>query len=79
MVIRQLLPCARGAGHTAAVAAFAPTVGAVGDAGERIFAGLVSGLIGRLNTLRITLVISAGALPALFLWRSDGTLFYVLL
>jgi OFA family oxalate/formate antiporter-like MFS transporter len=79
MVISQLVPFARAAGHTAAVAAFALTVGAIGNASGRIFSGLFSDHIGRLNTLRIMLLISALAMPALFIFREDVTLFYILL
>jgi OFA family oxalate/formate antiporter-like MFS transporter len=79
MVISQLVPFARNAGHTAAVAAFAITVGAIGNASGRIFSGLISDHIGRLNTLRIMLVVSAAAMPLLYLGRQDVTLFYVLL
>ena len=40
MVISQLVPFARNAGHTAAVAAFALTVGALGSASGRVLSGL---------------------------------------
>ena len=79
MVISQLVPFARASGHSAAVAAFAITVGALGSASGRVFSGLFSDYIGRLNTLRIMLVVSAAAMPALFLWRQEAALFYVLL
>jgi OFA family oxalate/formate antiporter-like MFS transporter len=79
MVISQLVPFARSAGHTAAIAAFAITVGAIGNASGRIFSGLFSDHIGRLNTLRIVLLVSAAAMPALFLFREQVALFYLLL
>jgi OFA family oxalate/formate antiporter-like MFS transporter len=79
MVISQLVPFARSAGHVAAVAAFAITVGAIGNASGRIFSGLISDHIGRLNTLRIVLIISAIAMPLLFVARTDVVLFYSLL
>jgi len=79
MVIRQLVPFARSAGHAAAIAALAITVGALGNASGRIFSGWVSDHIGRLNTLRIALSISTFAMPALYFWRQDVALFYILL
>lgn len=79
MVISQLVPFARSAGHTAAIAAFAITVGAIGNASGRLLSGWLSDHIGRLNTLRTMLFISAMAVPALFLARENVTLFYVLL
>ncbi len=77
MVISQLVPFARSAGHTAAVAAFAITVGALGNTVGRIFSGWMSDHIGRVNTLRLVLFISAIAMPILFLTRQDVTLFYL--
>ncbi len=79
MVISQLVPFARSAGHAAAVAALAISVGAIGNASGRIFSGWVSDHIGRLNTLRIVLLISTVAMPALYIWRQDVSLFYLLL
>ena len=79
MVISQLVPFARNAGHSAAVAAFALTVGALGNASGRLFSGWMSDHIGRLNTLRIMLLISAIAMPSLFLLRENIVLFYLLL
>jgi MFS transporter, OFA family, oxalate/formate antiporter len=77
MVISQLVPFARSAGHTAAIAAFAITIGALGNTIGRIFSGWISDHIGRLNTLRIALLISAMAMPILFLARKDVTFFYL--
>jgi OFA family oxalate/formate antiporter-like MFS transporter len=79
MVISQLIPFARSAGHSAAAAAFALTVGAIGSASGRVLSGWLSDYAGRLNTLRVMLVISAVAMPLLFLFRESVTLFYVLL
>jgi OFA family oxalate/formate antiporter-like MFS transporter len=79
MVISQLVPFARAAGHSAAVAAFALTVGAIGSASGRVLSGWLSDHVGRLNTLRALLLVSALAMPALFLLREDLTLFYALL
>ena len=79
MVISQLVPFARSAGHSAGVAAFAITVGAIGNASGRIFSGWMSDRTGRLNTLRVMLVVSAIAMPTLYLVRQDVVLFYIFL
>jgi OFA family oxalate/formate antiporter-like MFS transporter len=79
MVISQLVPFARASGHTAAVAAFALTVGAIGSASGRVLSGWMSDHVGRLNTLRLLLFVSAIAMPALFLLRENIALFYALL
>ena len=79
MVISQLVPFARAVGYSAPAAAFAITVGALGNASGRIFSGWISDHAGRLNTLRTMLLISAIAMPALFLLRENIVFFYVLL
>lgn len=79
MVISQLVPFARNSGHSAAVAAFALTVGAFGSASGRVLSGWMSDYAGRLNTLRVMLLVSACAMPLLFLLRENVALFYALL
>jgi OFA family oxalate/formate antiporter-like MFS transporter len=79
MVISQLVPFARSAGHSAAVAAFALTVGAIGSASGRVLSGWLSDHAGRLNTLRVLLLVSAVAMPTLFLVRENLVLFYLVL
>ena len=79
MVISQLVPFARNAGHSQAVAAFALTVGAIGSASGRVLSGWMSDYAGRLNTLRVMLLVSACAMPMLFLFRENVVFFYVLL
>ena len=79
MVISQLVPFARYAGHSAAVAAFALTVGAIGSASGRVLSGWMSDYVGRLNTLRVMLLVSACAMPLLFVFRGNIVLFYALL
>ena len=78
MVISQLVPFARSAGWTATIATFAITVGALGNASGRILSGWLSDTLGRLTTLRIMVLASAVAMPALFLGRSEPFLFYPL-
>jgi OFA family oxalate/formate antiporter-like MFS transporter len=79
MVISQLVPFARAAGHSSAVAAFAITVGALGSASGRVLSGWLSDHLGRLNTIRTLLVVSAMTMPALFLFRENVVFFYVFL
>ncbi len=78
MTISQLVPFARNAGLGAAAATFAITAGAIGSTGGRIFSGWLSDILGRLMTLRIMMLISAAAMPALFMWREQTILFYLL-
>lgn len=79
MVISQLVPFANSSGHNIAVSAFAITVGALGNTSGRIFSGWISDRVGRLNTIRVVLVISAVAMPALYVLRQDLVPFYGLL
>ncbi|HWW83370.1 MAG TPA: OFA family MFS transporter [Vicinamibacterales bacterium] len=79
MVISQLVPFARSSGMTAQSASFAITIGAIGSASGRFFSGWISDHLGRLATVRTIVVVSMLATPALYVWREDLTLFYVLL
>src|SRR5207247_7096926 len=74
----QLVPVARSAGMTAAAATFAVTVVVAGIAGCRILSGWLSDTLGRLTTLRIMILGSAIAMPALFLFREQTLLLYML-
>ncbi len=78
MTISQLVPFAREAGLGATAATLGISVGALGSTGGRIVSGWLSDALGRLLTLRITLLVSAAAMPALFLWREQAVLFYLL-
>lgn len=78
MTISQLVPFARDAGLGATAATLGISVGAVGSTGGRIFSGWLSDALGRLLTLRIMMLVSAVAMPALFLWREQAVLFYLL-
>ncbi len=78
MTISQLVPFARSAGFSAAAATLGITVGAFGNAGGRILSGWLSDTLGRIATLRTMILISAVAMPALFIWRQEPLLFYVL-
>ena len=78
MVISQLIPFARSAGHTE-TALFALTVGAAGSASGRFFSGWMSDHFGRLRTLRAIILFSAIVTPALYIMRADFLFFAVLL
>jgi OFA family oxalate/formate antiporter-like MFS transporter len=78
MTISQLVPFARNAGMSATVATFAITVGAFGNAGGRILSGWMSDSLGRVRTLQTMILISAVAMPVLFLVRQQLLPFYAL-
>jgi OFA family oxalate/formate antiporter-like MFS transporter len=78
MTISQLVPFARSAGFTATAATLAITVGAFGNAGGRILSGWLSDSLGRLRTLGTMILLSALAMPALFIWREQVVAFYAL-
>ena len=79
MVISQLVPFARASGFSAANAAFAITIGAIGSASGRFLSGWMSDHFGRLFTLRGIIGLSMLATPALYVFREQPALFYVLL
>ena len=79
MVISQLVPFARASGFSAANAAFAITVGAIGSAAGRFLSGWMSDHFGRVFTLRTMIVVSMLATPSLYMWRETALLFYILL
>ncbi|MDE2904708.1 MAG: OFA family MFS transporter, partial [Acidobacteriota bacterium] len=78
MVISQLVPVGAAAGLGAA-AALGLTIGAVGNTGGRVLSGWMSDTFGRLNTLRIMVLLSAAALPLFPLFAGQVVLFYLLL
>jgi OFA family oxalate/formate antiporter-like MFS transporter len=77
MTISQLSPFARSAGIIAPIAIFVIT--AIGNAGGRILSGWLSDTLGRLQTLKTMVFVSAIAMPALFIWREQMLLFFVLI
>ena len=77
MTISQLVPFARSSGVGATAATFAITVGACGNAGGRILSGWMSDRLGRLRTLRVMILLSAVAMPAMFLARTELVPFYL--
>jgi MFS transporter, OFA family, oxalate/formate antiporter len=78
MVISQLVPFARSVGLTPAQAAFAITIGAVGNAGGRILAGALSDTLGRLATLKAMIIGSALVMSTLATGTTNLAVFYAL-
>jgi OFA family oxalate/formate antiporter-like MFS transporter len=76
MTISQLVPFARSAGLDAAAATLAIAVGACGNTGGRVLAGWLSDALGRLTTLKATVLVSALAMPSLFLLRRQELIFF---
>jgi OFA family oxalate/formate antiporter-like MFS transporter len=67
LVISQLIPFAKSQGiPSAALATMGLVIGAFGNISGRILSGWLSDTLGRLNTLRVILLISAVAMPALY-------------
>ncbi len=79
MTISQLVPFARAAGLGASIAAYSLIVTSASNAGGRILSGWLSDKIGRIPTLRLMVLLSAAAMPALFLWRAEAVPFFVLI
>jgi OFA family oxalate/formate antiporter-like MFS transporter len=78
MAISQLVPFARSAGLGALAAAWVLPVSATGNASGRILSGWMSDTLGRLRTLQVMILLSAVAMPTLFLLREQPVLFFVL-
>jgi OFA family oxalate/formate antiporter-like MFS transporter len=78
MVISQLVPFARSVGLTAGAAAYAITIGAVGNAGGRILSGALSDKLGRLMTLKVMIIGSVLVMSALAMGTTNLALFYAL-
>jgi OFA family oxalate/formate antiporter-like MFS transporter len=80
MVISQLIPFARNLGiSSATIATMGLVIGAFGNVSGRILAGWLSDLLGRLNTLRVVLIISSVAMPALYWVGTHVAGLYVLI
>ena len=78
MVISQLVPVGEAAGLGAA-AGLGLTIGAIGNTGGRVLSGWMSDTFGRLNTLRLMVLLSAVALPLFYIFAQQVVLFYLLL
>ena len=79
MAISQLVPFARTAGLGATIATYSLVVTSFGNAGGRVLSGWLSDTLGRLPTLKTMVLLSAVAMPALFLWRAQVVPFFVLI
>jgi MFS transporter, OFA family, oxalate/formate antiporter len=80
MVISQLIPFAKNQGiSSAAIATLGLVIGAFGNVSGRILSGWLSDVLGRLNTLRVVLIISTIAMPALYWVGTHVTGLYVLI
>jgi OFA family oxalate/formate antiporter-like MFS transporter len=78
MTISQLVPFARTAGLGATLATYSLVVTSMGNAGGRILSGWFSDTFGRVRTLMLMVLLSAVAMPALFIWRTEAFAFFVL-
>jgi len=80
MVISQLIPFAKSQGISSAeLATLGLVVGAFGNVSGRVLSGWLSDLMGRLNTLRVVLGMSALAMPALYWVGAHLLALYVLI
>lgn len=80
MVISQLIPFATSQGiASATLATLGLVMGAFGNVSGRILSGWLSDWLGRLNTLRVVLVMSAIAMPALYWVGTRVIALYVLI
>ena len=77
MTISQLVPFTRAAGLGATVATISLVVTSCSNAGGRILSGWLSDAIGRVRTLQVMIVLSAIAMPSLFLGRTNVVTFYL--
>lgn len=65
MTISQLIPFAKSVGLPATAATLALLIAAIGNASGRILSGAISDKIGRLQTLRLMILISAISMPVI--------------
>ena len=79
MTISQLVPFARAAGLGATIATYSLIVTSLGNAGGRILSGWMSDHFGRLRTLQTMVLLSAIAMPTLFVLRQQVFPFFVLI
>jgi MFS transporter, OFA family, oxalate/formate antiporter len=80
LVISQLIPFAKSQGvASAALATIGLVVGSLGNVSGRVLSGWLSDVMGRLNTLRAVLALSAAAMPALYWAGARLSPLYVLI
>jgi len=78
MVISQLVPFAKSVGHPVTLATTAIFVGALGNASGRILSGWMSDGLGRLNVLRLMILLSAVAMPILYATGTNATMLFIM-
>ncbi len=78
MVISQLVPFAKSVGHPVTLATTAIFVGALGNASGRILSGWMSDGLGRLNVLRLMILLSAVSMPVLYATGTNATMLFVM-
>jgi OFA family oxalate/formate antiporter-like MFS transporter len=78
MVISQLVPFAKSVGHPVTLATTAIFVGALGNASGRILSGWMSDGLGRLNVLRLMILLSAVSMPILYATGNNATMLFVM-
>jgi len=78
MVISQLVPFAKSVGHPVTLATTAIFVGALGNASGRILSGWMSDGLGRLNVLRLMILLSAVSMPILYATGTNATMLFVM-
>ena len=78
MTISQLIPFGRSVGMPATAATLTLVLGAVGNAGGRIFSGWLSDAMGRLQTIRTMILVSALSMFVLANSSSIGVIYVVL-
>ena len=78
MVISQLVPFAKSVGHPVTLATTAIFVGALGNASGRILSGWMSDGLGRLNVLRLMILLSAVSMPILYATGANATMLFVM-
>ena len=80
MVISQLIPFARSQGiASATIATFSLVIGAFGNVSGRILSGHTSDRLGRLNTLRVVLVVAGASMPVLYWVGTQIALLYFMI
>ncbi len=75
MTISQVIPFARSVGMPATAATLTLLIGALGNASGRIFSGWLSDAMGRLQTLRLMILVSAVIMPVLANTSSVGAVY----
>ena len=76
LIISQLIPFAKSAGLGPLAVSLAIPIAAVGNVSGRVVSGWLSDRLGRVTILRAMLLLSAVAMPALYLGRESAFFFF---